>query len=396
MPNLTAIKSASDHAAVLAEIEKLIHSDPTPGSPEADHLELLTLIANAYEAQAFPRNVPDAVEAIKFRMEQQNLAPRDLVPYIGSRSKVSEILGRKRPLTLSMVRSLHERLHIPAKALIHQAELLEPENEEPNWTRFPLGQMRARGWIKGTVKSLQDFFAQLPSGTEADVLCRQSLHIRSARKMDAYALRAWTARIIIESKKLKIPTFKQGSVTADFMAKVAQLSVLPEGPRAARDLLVEQGIPLIIEPHLPHTYLDGAAILLIKDRPIIGMTLRHDRLDNFWFTLLHELAHVALHFDSDERQFIDDLDVEAKNDPKEREADEFAGETLIPTAMWKKSPASRLRSPEAAAHLAQQLGIHPSIVAGRMRHRWKAFRMLNHLVGHRQVRRQFLEVTWPE
>jgi HTH-type transcriptional regulator/antitoxin HigA len=293
-----------------------------------------------------------------------------------------------------MVRALHDRLHIPAKALIHQAELLEPD--EPDWSRFPLRQMSARGWIKGTLKGLQEFFAQLPSATKAEVLCRQSLHIRSARKMDVYALRAWTARIIIESKKLNLPKFKEGSVTADFMTKVAQLSPLPEGPREARKFLLEHGIPLIIEPHLPHTYLDGAAILLIKDRPMIGMTVRHDRLDNFWFTLLHELAHVALHLDSTERQFIDDLDVEAKNDPKEREADELAGETLVPAAMWKKSPASRLRSPEAAAHLARELGIHAAIVAGRMRHHWRAFRMLNHVVGHHEVRPQFREVTWPD
>ena len=394
MGKLTTIKTEADHTAVLEEIEKLIDADPAPNTPEADRLNLLGLIASDYEARVFPTQVPDAVDAIKFRMEQQDLAPRDLIPYIGSRSKVSEVLSRKRSLTLPMVRALHERLHIPAKALIHEAELLEPE--EPDWTRFPLTQMSARGWIKGTLRSLREFFAQLPSGLEADVLCRQSLHIRSARKMDAYALKAWIARIIIESKKLKIPPFKRGSVTGDFMTKIAQLSLLPEGPRAARDFLLEHGIPLMIEPHLPHTYLDGAAILLIKDRPVIGMTVRYDRLDNFWFTLLHELAHVALHFDSKERQFIDDLDVEAQNDPKEREADELAGETLVPTAIWKKSPASRLRSPEAAAHLAQELGIHPSIVAGRMRHRWKAFRMLNHLVGHREVRRQFQEVTWPD
>lgn len=394
MGKLTTIKTEADHTAVLEEIEKLIDADPAPNSPEADRLNLLGLIASDYEARVFPTQVPDAVDAIKFRMEQQDLAPRDLIPYIGSRSKVSEVLSRKRSLTLPMVRALHERLHIPAKALIHQAELLEPE--EPDWTRFPLTQMSARGWIKGTLRSLREFFAQLPSGLEADVLCRQSLHIRSARKMDAYALKAWIARIIIESKKLKIPPFKRSSVTADFMTKIAQLSLRPEGPRAARDSLFEHGIPLMIEPHLPHTYLDGAAILLIKDRPVIGMTLRYDRLDNFWFTLLHELAHVALHFDSKERQFIDDLDVEAQNDPKEREADELAGETLVPTAIWKKSPASRLRSPEAAAHLAGELGVHAAIVAGRMRHHWRAFRMLNHLVGHREVRRQFQEVTWPD
>ena len=392
MVNLTTIKTKADHAAVLEEIEKLIDADPAPNTPEADRLNLLALIAGDYEAKVFPTQFPDAVEAIKFRMDQQDLAPRDLIPYLGSRSKVSEVLSRKRPLTLPMVRALHERLHIPAKVLIHQAELLEPN--EPDWSRFPLQEMSARGWIKGTLKSLREFFAQLPSEARAEVLCRQSFHIRSARKMDTYALRAWAARIIIESKRLKLAKFTKDSVTTDFLATVAQLSVLPEGPIAARDFLSQHGIPLIIEPHLPHTNIDGAAILLIKDRPIIGMTLRHDRLDNFWFTLLHELAHVALHFDTAEGQFIDDLDVESKNDPKEREADAFAGDTLIPIQAWKKSPASVYRSPEAAAHLARQLGIHPAIVAGRIRHHWKAYRLLNNLVGHGHVRRLFKDIQW--
>src|ERR1700753_1763137 len=133
MFNLTAIKSEEDYEKVLAEIEKLIELDPRAGTPEANQLELLTLVANAYEARAFPSTIPDAVDAIRFRMEQQGLSPRDLVPYIGSRSKVSEVLSRKRPLTLGMVRSLHDRLHIPAKALIQQAELLPLEAGEPDW-----------------------------------------------------------------------------------------------------------------------------------------------------------------------------------------------------------------------------------------------------------------------
>jgi HTH-type transcriptional regulator/antitoxin HigA len=394
MFNLTAIKSEADHAAVIAEIEKLIDADPAPNTPEADRLELLTLVANAYEAKAFPTNIPDAVEAIKFRMEQQDLAPRDLVPYIGSRSKVSELLSRKRPLTLSMVRALHEQLHIPAKALIQQAELFEPAKEETDWSRFPARHMISRGWIDESVEAVQQFFARIPGGAQADLLWRRSEHIRSARKMDAYALKAWTARIIIEAKESKAPRFKKSSVTPEFMSKVAQLSRLAEGPAMARDFLYAHGIPLIIEPHLPHTYLDGAAILLMRDRPIIGMTLRHDRLDNFWFTLLHELAHVALHFDSNEGQFIDDLDVEAKNDPKEREADKLAGEILVPSKAWKESPASRQRSADAAIHLAKQLDIHPAIVAGRMRHHWKAYRLLNNLVGHKEVRRFFPQVKW--
>ena len=103
------------------------------------------------------------------------------------------------------------------------------------------------------------------------------------------------------------------------MRELAKCSIQDDGPSAACDFLAKHGIPLIIEPHLPHTYLDGAAILVFSDRPIIGMTLRHDsRLDNFWFTLMHELAHVALHSGQENTEFIDDLDIEAdEGDPKE-------------------------------------------------------------------------------
>ena len=111
---------------------------------------------------------------------------------------------------------------------------------------------------------------------------------------------------------------------------------------------------------------------------------------------MHELAHVALHSGQESTEFIDDLDVEAQDDPKEREADEFAGEALIPKAAWQRSPASRVPSPEAAQHLATTLGIHPAIAAGRMRHERKAFRLLNHLVGHRRVREKFPEIKWPD
>jgi len=133
---------------------------------------------------------------------------------------------------------------------------------------------------------------------------------------------------------------------------------------------------------------------VFSDRPIVGMSIRHDRLDNFWFTLMHEVAHLALHSGQENTEFIDDLDIEAKDDPKEREADELAGEALIPKTAWDKSPASRLRSPDAALHLAKALGIHPAIVAGRMRLEWKTFRLFNNLVGHREVRQEFPNITW--
>jgi HTH-type transcriptional regulator/antitoxin HigA len=150
------------------------------------------------------------------------------------------------------------------------------------------------------------------------------------------------------------------------------------------------GVSLVVEPHLPETYIDGAAILARPDQPVVALTLRYDRIDNFWFVLIHELVHISRHLSVDLIAFYDDLDVEDTTNVQEQEADRLAGEALIPEEEWRKSPASRLRTPEAVQHLASRLRIHPAIVAGRIRHQRKSYRVLNRLVGQGQVRRLFL------
>src|SRR5229473_3401476 len=117
---IKVIKSEKEHEAALAEISALIDRDPDPGTAEADRLELLTLLVENFESNTFPKRVPDPLEAIRFRMEQQNLKQRDLAPYMGSPSKVSEVLSGKRPLTLSMMRALHSHLGIPATVLLRE------------------------------------------------------------------------------------------------------------------------------------------------------------------------------------------------------------------------------------------------------------------------------------
>jgi len=106
--------------------------------------------------------------------------------------------------------------------------------------------------------------------------------------MDKYALAAWSARVVIRAREDPPPVpFETGTVDLDFMREVAKLSWSDSGPLLAQEYLRKHGIPLIIEPHLPRTYLDGAAILVDAGRPIIGLTIRHDRMDNFWYCLMH-------------------------------------------------------------------------------------------------------------
>ena len=112
------IKTKADYRAALKKIETLMTA--RTNTPEGDRLDLLVTLVEAYEKKHYPLDLPDPVEAIKFRMEQMTLAPKDLVPMIGQINRVYEVLNRKRPLTLAMIRRLHRKLGIPAESLIKE------------------------------------------------------------------------------------------------------------------------------------------------------------------------------------------------------------------------------------------------------------------------------------
>ncbi|HHX83009.1 MAG TPA: transcriptional regulator [Pseudomonadaceae bacterium] len=110
------IKTQADYEATLREIEGLMSAEA--GSPQGDRLDVLVTLVEAYEREQYPIGFPDPVEAIKFRMEQQGLSVEDLVPVIGRKNRVYEVLARKRPLTLRMIEGLHETFSIPAESLL--------------------------------------------------------------------------------------------------------------------------------------------------------------------------------------------------------------------------------------------------------------------------------------
>jgi len=399
---ISAINSELDYKAALNEIEKLIDLAARAGTPEGDRLNLLTLLVQDYEQKHVESRTPDPIEAIKFRMEQMNLTPRDLLPLIGSRSRVSEVLSGKRPLSLSMMRALHKGLGIPAKALLQEQFLPGIGEDEIDWERFPIHEMIARGWIKGKGQNLRhrardvikEFLAPLGDGWTPVALYKQTHYVRSARQMDPYAIAAWKARVCIRALETEMPVqFAPETITFQFMHELAHLSVLADGPRHVGEYLRNVGIFFVVERHLPETYIDGAAILVKEHLPVVALTLRHDRVDNFWFVLMHELAHIWRHLNSGISAFYDDLDVGDSGNVQEQEADHIAGEALIPEDEWKRSPARNLRTPEAVEHLANRLRIHPAIVAGRIRHHYRSYRVLNRLVGHGEIRSLFSELN---
>jgi HTH-type transcriptional regulator / antitoxin HigA len=123
---LRPIRTAADHRAALKELSAFFENEPEPRTPEGDRFEILLTLVEAYEAKHFPIDLPDPVEAIKFRMEQSGLTPKDLQPMIGRMNRVYEVLNRKRPLTLPMIWKLHQGLGIPAENLIRPPVSADP------------------------------------------------------------------------------------------------------------------------------------------------------------------------------------------------------------------------------------------------------------------------------
>ena len=118
--NIRPIKTRADYRAALKEVAALMAAERD--TPEGERLDVLVTLVEAYENKHYPLDLPDPVEAIRFRMEQKGMTPKDLVPMIGQINRVYEVLNRRRPLTLAMIQRLHSELGIPAESLIKQCQ----------------------------------------------------------------------------------------------------------------------------------------------------------------------------------------------------------------------------------------------------------------------------------
>ncbi len=388
---IRVLKTESDYAAAAARLSALMDKDPAPGSTEDAELELLALVIQSYEQSRFPPSPPDPIEAILFRMDQQRLAQKDLVPYFGSLSKVSEVLGRKRPLSLSMIRKLHGGLGIPAEILIGEAYDL---SAEPNidYSKFPLAEMQERGLFgdaKRSLTNLKEYAEELVTGFfrtmsglgGQPIKLRATLHQSGGRTMDENALLVWQACVLRKARsRILKGKYKEGTITPQWLRDLVRLSSFDTGPLLAQEYLSNFGIALVFERHFDKTYLDGAA-MLDGAMPIVALTLRHDRLDNFWFALLHELIHVLHHLTPEAPCIADNLDDKTRNNADEQLADHEASEALIPEAVWEIAEVRTSHSAEDAVSLARQLQVHPAIIAGRVRKDTDNWRLLSNLIS---------------
>ncbi len=382
------IKTESDYTEAMEKLRELMIANPDEGSAESDELELLAHLIKMYEDEVVNIPPPSPVEAIKFRMDQQGLKQKDLVPFIGSKARVSEILSGKRELTMAMARILSKELSISAKTLLGVDHV--PEAIDPN--KYPLKQMHKFGyfgdipWSSFKEKAeeyLQTYFKGFRA-SECVGLNRTGFKVGA--NLDEAALEAWRWNLLKESEEIDAPVYNAEDLSEEFINGLVILTQFNSGRELIRQALLDKGIILIEgKQHFAKTYLDGAAMMNSKGNAVIGLTFRHNRLDNYWFTLFHELGHVKLHLSgSSEEVFFDDTESHDAS-KKERQADDFALNNLIPEKKWEKEIKHLTKAGEIRS-AAKQLGICPSIIAGRLRKHKNNYRLHRTLIGSGALR----------
>jgi HTH-type transcriptional regulator/antitoxin HigA len=199
------------------------------------------------------------------------------------------------------------------------------------------------------------------------------------------ALKAWQAKVlnIINDEKLSAYNHENLKPAVE---RIVKLSYFPSGIQLVKEALNKTGIHFVTLSHLPKTRLDGACFFSEKGNPVIAMTLRYDRLDNFWFTLLHELGHISNKDINDKIKVIfDDIEADNNGDEKEIRADQFALNSFIPLEIWNEKK-STLATKADIINLAEELGISPTVIAGRIRKEESDFTKFTELTGQGKVR----------
>lgn len=251
-------------------------------------------------------------------------------------------------------------------------------------------EMFRRGWIMLTEKNektlviakwLGACFNQ-PSLLEGGQLFRGSAKLTTLDVVAQLASFAWIFRVANIANQQRVTEFDAEKLDSRELKKLINLSTLVDGPVRVKDWMRRHGIHFVVEHSLPGMRLDGAAIKLRGKNPLIALTLRYDRLDNFWFTILHEIGHIKKHMSGLKGQvFLDDFDALGERDETESEADAFARDAFIPRDVWRRSDAYRLKTKPAILGLAGKLGIHPAIIAGRLRYETNDYSLFPELVG---------------
>jgi len=328
-----------------------------------------------------PARVPLPGSIIREELDARGWTQKDLARIMDRPEKtISQIVNGHKQITPETALELAAAfdtspelwLNLEARYRLREAEnehsTSEIERKGQLYSKIPISELQKRGWIgehddiDGLERDVCAFLdvAQVTEPPRVLASLRQS----AVKVPEVGAELAWARRVEQLASAQEIGSFNRQRL-ADAIPILARLSAEPEEVAEVPSFLARLGVHFAVVPHLERTYLDGAA-LWIEDRPIVALTLRYDRIDNFWFTLLHELAHVVA---GHEGGYLDDLDGEPET-PQEVEANRMAQDWLLdPDALARFVAATapyfsehRIRAFAAEQHR------HPGIVVGRLHH----------------------------
>ncbi len=244
---------------------------------------------------------------------------------------------------------------------------------------IPWKDMEDMGWIETGSRSL----AQVVPYLLGSMASGQALYRKSTDE-ETLKIALWKSRVHMHATALLAEnpsiSFKIGSIDTEFLTELVNLSQDPKVILSLPELLMKKGILLIFERGLPGIKTDGLVYRTSNGIPVIAMTLRHARLDNFWFTLLHELSHVIKHYDLLDETIVEDLDSVSAT-KIEKQADRLAQNAIVPRYIWERCEARYTHSQSSVNNLAEQVGVHSALIAGMLRRELKDYSLFSSLVS---------------
>jgi HTH-type transcriptional regulator/antitoxin HigA len=319
---------------------------------------------------------------LRRELQTRGWTQKDLAAILGRpETVVSEIVNGKKAITPETALGLAQALgttaelwlNLEARYRLNQARKASPDNQVRRRSRvysiLPVKEMQRYGWIQGS-NDPDELEAEVLSFLRVERLDDVSELKIAARRTatkspDPRAVLAWVRRVEQLASQQPARRFEPPRLSAG-MDLVLALTRRPDDVTRVPALLAELGVRLVIVPHLQGTYLDGA-LLETNGGPVVALTLRYDRLDSFWFTLVHELEHLML---GHRGSRLEDLDADASDDREEREADAAAAERLVPVRQLRAfvDRTKPYFSQVAITAFSEQVERHPAIVIGRLHH----------------------------
>jgi len=294
---------------------------------------------------------------------------------------ISEIVSAKKQITPETALGLAAALGTSAEMWLQiessyrlrlaeeKTELTDVGRRSRIYSILPVKELVRRGWIEECreVDELEERVERFLGLDSLDELPPLKVAARrtATRDPDPRAVLAWIRRVEALAATQEVGTFEPRRL-GEVVDQLVDLSRQDDGPVQVSSVLRDGGVGFVLVKHLPRTFFDGA-VLWVGGNPVVALTLRHDRLDSFWFTLMHEVAHLVL---GHEGGRLDDLDGGAGTEPEEIEADELASKWLVPgeSLTGFVEQVRPYFSRHAIWSFAHHVGRHPAVVLGRLQH----------------------------